>query len=339
MRVLVTGAAGFIGSFTSHALLARGDTVVGIDNMNPYYDVALKEARLRRLEQRDGFEFARVDITDPVALRDVFARNRPDRIVHLAAQAGVRYSLDNPQAYVDANVTGFLNVLECARHTGTEHLVFASTSSVYGANTNMPFSVHRGADHPVSLYAATKRANELMAHTYSHLFGVPCTGLRFFTVYGPWGRPDMALFKFTRQMLANEPIDVYNHGHHRRDFTYVDDVVEGLVRVLDRPATPAAAWRGDAPDTATAAAPWRLYNIGGSAPVELERYIELIETELGVRAKRNLLPLQPGDVPETSADVADLVAEFGYKPSTPVETGIRNFVAWYREYYGAEASS
>ncbi|MDP6377300.1 MAG: NAD-dependent epimerase [Pseudomonadales bacterium] len=333
MRIVVTGAAGFIGSFTSLALLDRGDEVIGIDNLNDYYDVALKEARLSRLTAHDGFSFHRIDIADAQAMHMVFERDKPDRIIHLAAQAGVRYSLENPQAYIDANVTGFVNILECARHTGTQHLVFASTSSVYGANTNMPFSEHRSVDHPLSLYAATKKSNELMAHTYSHLFALPCTGLRFFTVYGPWGRPDMALFLFTRKMLAGEPIDVFNYGHHKRDFTYVDDIVEGVVRVLDQPAVADDAWMSDAPDPASSSVPYRLYNIGSNNPVDLTRYIDILEQELGVRAQRNLLPLQPGDVPDTYADVTDLAENLGYKPATTVETGIHNFVTWYREYY------
>jgi len=333
MRVLVTGAAGFIGSFTSHRLLDRGDEVVGIDNLNDYYDVTLKEARLGRLKGRSGFVFERMDIEDRAAMDRLFAALKPDRVVHLAAQAGVRYSLDNPQAYIDANVTGFLNVLECVRSHGTEHLVYASTSSIYGSNTRMPFSTHDNVDHPVSLYAATKKANELMAHTYSHLFGIPSTGLRFFTVYGPWGRPDMALFKFTRQILAREPIDVFNYGNHQRDFTYVDDIVEGVVRVLDRPAQPDPDWNSDQPDPQSSSAPYRLYNIGSNNPINLLHYIEVLEQTLGLEAEKNFLPMQPGDVPGTYADVDDLVRDAGYKPTTSVETGIRNFVAWYKEYY------
>jgi UDP-glucuronate 4-epimerase len=333
MKVLVTGAAGFIGSFASHRLLDRGDEVIGIDNLNDYYDVSLKEARLNRLTSREGFRFERLDIADRAGMDRLFRDARPDRVVHLAAQAGVRYSLENPQAYVDANVTGFLNVLENVRDLGTEHLVYASTSSVYGSNTNMPFSAHDNVDHPVSLYAATKKANELMAHTYSHLFSVPCTGLRFFTVYGPWGRPDMALFKFTRQILAGEPIEVFNYGHHKRDFTYVDDIVEGIVRVLDRPATANPDWSGDSPDPQSSSAPYRLYNIGSNNPVDLLRYIEVLEETLGIAAEKQLLPLQPGDVPDTFANVDDLMRDVGYKPDTPIETGIRNFVAWYKAYY------
>jgi UDP-glucuronate 4-epimerase len=337
MKVLVTGAAGFIGSFTAHRLLDRGDEVVGLDNLNDYYDVSLKEARLARLQARGGsFRFVRADVADAAALDAVFAEQRPDRVVHLAAQAGVRYSLENPQAYVDANVTGFLNVLENLRRYGTEHLVFASTSSVYGCNTRMPFSVHDNVDHPVSMYAATKKANELMAHTYSHLFGLPCTGLRFFTVYGPWGRPDMALFKFTERILAGKPIDVFNYGNHTRDFTYVDDIVEGVVRVLDRPASANADWSSDQPDPHSSRAPYRLYNIGSNNPVSLMRYIEVLEETLGIEAKKNYLPMQPGDVPDTYADVTELVRDVDYRPSTPVEDGIRNFVAWYKDYYGVE---
>lgn len=333
MKVLVTGAAGFIGSFTCHRLLDRGDRVVGIDNLNDYYDVSLKQARLSALTVREGFEFQRIDVADRDAMSRLFAAERPDRVVHLAAQAGVRYSLDNPQAYVDANVAGFLNVLENVRHHGTEHLVYASTSSVYGSNTRMPLSVHDNVDHPVSLYAATKKANELMAHTYSHLFRIPTTGLRFFTVYGPWGRPDMAYFKFTRQMLAGEPIDVYNHGHHSRDFTYVDDIVEGVVRVLDRPAQPNPDWDGVNPDPQSSTAPYRLYNIGSNRPVSLLRYIEVLEQTLGVRAEKRLLPMQPGDVADTYADVDDLIRDVGYRPTTTIEDGLAAFVSWYRAYY------
>ena len=334
MRVLITGAAGFIGSTTAHRLLDRGDEVVGLDNLNDYYDVTLKTDRLARLTERPGFSFHRLDVADAAGMQELFRTAEPHRIVHLAAQAGVRYSLEQPQAYVDANVTGFLNVLECARHHGTEHLVFASTSSVYGSHENMPFSVHDGVDHPISMYAATKKANELMAHTYAHLFKVPCTGLRFFTVYGPWGRPDMALFLFTRKMLAGEPIDVFNHGNHTRDFTYVDDIVEGVVRTLDRTAEPNTMWDPANPDPATSSAPYRIFNIGSNNPVPLSRYIDVLEETLGVSAQRNLLPMQPGDVPDTFANVDDLVESVDYKPNTPVEVGIRNFVAWYKEYYG-----
>jgi UDP-glucuronate 4-epimerase len=336
MKVLVTGAAGFIGSHVAARLLERGDRVVGIDNLNDYYDVTLKEARLARLESTAGYSHRRIDIADKPAMDTALQQDRPDRVVHLAAQAGVRYSLENPYAYIDANVVGFLNVLEGLRAIGTEHLVYASTSSVYGSNTNMPFSVHDNVDHPVSLYAATKKSNELMAHTYSHLFGLPTTGLRFFTVYGPWGRPDMALFKFTRQILAGEPIDVYNYGHHRRDFTYVDDIVEGIVRVLDRPATANPNWSGDRPDPHSSSAPYRLYNIGSNNPVDLLRYIELLEQTLGIEAKKNLLPMQPGDVPDTYADVEDLIRDTDNRPDTPVDVGIHNFVAWYKDYYGID---
>ena len=338
MRVLVTGAAGFIGSFTCHRLLDRGDQVVGVDNLNDYYDVALKQDRLDRLKARAGFAFEQVDIGDATSMSRLFREHVPNRVVHLAAQAGVRYSLENPQAYIDANVTGFLNILENVRALGTEHLVYASTSSVYGANTNMPFSVHDAVNHPVSLYAATKKSNELMAHTYSHLFRIPCTGLRFFTVYGPWGRPDMALFKFTRNILAGEPIDVFNYGHHKRDFTYVDDIVEGIVRVLDKAAAADADWDSRDPDAATSSAPYRIYNIGSNKPVDLSRYIEVLEETLGIEAKKNLLPLQPGDVPDTYADVDDLVADVGYKPDTPIEVGIHNFVSWYKTYYDVDAA-
>lgn len=336
MKVLVTGAAGFIGSTTSHKLLGRGDEVIGIDNLNDYYDVNLKHARLARLTDKPGFHFAKIDIADTAALTKLFKEHKPDRVVHLAAQAGVRYSLENPQAYVDANVTGFLNILEAVRHHGTEHLVYASTSSVYGAHTNMPFSIHEPVDHPVSLYAATKKANELMAHTYAHLFKIPCTGLRFFTVYGPWGRPDMALFKFTDLMMKGEPIDVFNYGKHKRDFTYVDDIVEGITRALDIVATPNPDWDSSNPDPATSDAPYRVYNIGSNNPMDLSRYIEVLEDTLGIKAERNLLPLQPGDVPDTYADVDDLIRDVGYKPDTPIETGIAEFVDWYKTYYNID---
>ena len=333
MRIVVTGSAGFIGSTLAHKLLDRSDTVIGVDNLNDYYDVTLKNARLARLTDRDNFTFVHADIADPKAIRETFSDHAPHRVVHLAAQAGVRYSLENPQAYIDANVTGFLNILEAVRHHDTDHLVFASTSSVYGANTNQPFSVHDGVDHPVSLYAATKKSNELMAHTYAHLFGVPCTGLRFFTVYGPWGRPDMALFLFTRKILNGEPIDVFNHGHHTRDFTYIDDIVEGVIRTLDKPASPDPDWRSDQPDPASSNAPFRLYNIGSNNPVQLTRYIEVLEETLGIPAQKNLLPLQPGDVPDTFANVDDLIRDHDYQPSTPIEVGIAEFVKWYKDYY------
>jgi len=334
MKILVTGAAGFIGYHTAERLLARGDEVVGLDNLNDYYDPALKEARVARLRRHAGFRFERLDLADRVGMPALFARERFERVVHLGAQAGVRYSIQNPLAYIDSNVVGFANVLEGCRHDGVQHLVYASTSSVYGANTKMPFSVHQNVDHPLSFYAATKKANELMAHTYSSLYGLPTTGLRFFTVYGPWGRPDMALFLFAKNILAGKPIDVFNYGHHRRDFTYVDDIVSGIVGALDRPATPSAEWSGDAPDPATSRAPYRLYNIGNNRPVELLRYIELLETHLGRKAEKNLLPLQVGDVPDTWADIDDLARDTGYAPTTPVEVGVERFVRWYLEHYG-----
>jgi len=333
MKILVTGSAGFIGAALTLRLLERGDEVIGYDNLNDYYDVNLKRARLARLQARSGFTEVRASLEDRATLTETFARRRPQRVVNLAAQAGVRYSIQNPYAYVDSNVVGFINLLEACRHHRIEHLVYASTSSVYGANTRMPFSVHDNVDHPVSLYAATKKANELMAHTYSHLYGLPTTGLRFFTVYGPWGRPDMALFLFTRAILAGEPIEVFNYGHHRRDFTYIDDIVEGVIRALDRVAAPNPDWSGDAPDPATSLAPYRLYNIGSHRPVELLRYIEVLEDCLGRKATKNLLPMQLGDVPDTYADVEALVADVGYQPNTPIEEGVARFVAWYREYY------
>jgi UDP-glucuronate 4-epimerase len=333
MKILVTGSAGFIGSALSLRLLERGDEVVGLDNLNDYYDVNLKRARLARLQVYPGFTEVRASLEDRVLLTNTFAHHRPQRVVNLAAQAGVRYSIQNPHAYVDSNLVGFVNVLEACRYHGVEHLVYASTSSVYGANTRMPFSVHDNVDHPLSLYAATKKANELMAHTYSHLYGLPTTGLRFFTVYGPWGRPDMALFLFTRAILAGEPIDVFNYGHHRRDFTYVDDIVEGVIRVLDRVAMPDPNWSSETPDPAASRAPYRLYNIGSHQPVELMRYIEVLEDCLGRKAIRNLLPMQLGDVPDTYADVEALVRDVGYQPATPIEVGVARFVAWYREYY------
>ncbi len=334
MRVLVTGSAGFIGSALSLRLLDRGDEVIGIDNLNDYYDVALKRARLARHQAHPGYTDVRIGIEDRAAVAEVFARYRPQRVVNLAAQAGVRYSLENPHAYVDSNVVGFVNILEGCRHQAVEHLVYASSSSVYGANTRMPFSVHHNVDHPLSLYAATKKANELMAHTYSHLYALPVTGLRFFTVYGPWGRPDMALFLFTRHILEGRPIDVFNYGNHRRDFTYIDDIVEGVLRTLDRIPEPDPHWSGDAPDSATSAGPYRLYNIGNQRPVELRHYIQVLEACLDRKAQQNLLPLQPGDVPDTYADVQDLVHDVGYRPATPVEEGVRRFVEWYRGYYG-----
>ncbi len=333
MKVLVTGSAGFIGSALSLELLKRGDEVLGLDCLNDYYDVNLKKARLARTLDHDGYTELRIHLEDREAMAAAFAKHKPERVVNLAAQAGVRYSLENPHAYVDTNLVGFVNILEGCRHHSVEHLVYASSSSVYGANTNMPFSVHDNVDHPVSLYASSKKANELMAHTYSHLYRLPTTGLRFFTVYGPWGRPDMALFLFTRNMLAGKPIDVFNYGKHRRDFTYVDDIVEGVIRVLDRTPEPNPDWSGDAPDSATSLAPYRLYNIGNNKPVELLHYIEVLEHCLGTKAQMNLLPLQQGDVPDTYADVADLVDDTGYKPSTEVEDGVARFVDWYRNYY------
>jgi UDP-glucuronate 4-epimerase len=334
MKVLVTGAAGFIGSHVAQQLLARGDEVVGLDNLNAYYDPTLKQARLARLTPQAGFSFVKLDLADAAGMAALFSSARFDRVVHLAAQAGVRYSLENPQAYVDSNITGTLNVLEGCRHNGVQHLVYASTSSVYGANTKMPFSVHQAATHPLSFYAATKRANELMAHNYAALFRLPVTGLRFFTVYGPWGRPDMALFLFTKNILAGKPIDVFNHGHHKRDFTYVEDIAQGVVRSLDRIAEPDPAWDSSAPDPATSSAPYRVYNIGNNRPVELSHYIETLEQCLGRKAVKNLLPLQLGDVPDTYADVEDLVRDVGYRPATTVEFGVRAFVDWYRQYYG-----
>ena len=333
MKVLITGAAGFIGSNLSLRLLERGDEVIGIDNLNDYYDVNLKKSRLARTADHPGFTDVRIDLEDRAGIAEVFAKYKPHRVVNLAAQAGVRYSLENPHAYVDTNLVGFMNILEGCRHNGVEHLVYASSSSVYGSNTTMPFSVHDNVDHPVSIYAATKKANELMAHTYSHLYRMPTTGLRFFTVYGPWGRPDMALFLFTRKILAGEPIDVFNYGNHRRDFTYIDDIVEGVIRVLDRVPQPNPDWSGDHPDSATSNAPYALYNIGNQQPVELKRYIEVLEDCLGKKAIQNLLPLQPGDVPDTYANVEDLVRDTGYRPDTSVEDGIANFVAWYRDFY------
>ncbi|GAB3094303.1 NAD-dependent epimerase [Lysobacter terrae] len=332
MRVLVTGAAGFIGAKLSEVLLARGDEVLGFDNLNAYYDPRLKQARLDRLLPHPNFRFMRGALEDSVAIGEAFADFAPQRVVNLAAQAGVRYSLENPRSYVDSNIVGFLNVLEACRHRGVEHLVYASSSSVYGANRKLPFSVDDNVDHPVSMYAATKKANELMAHTYSHLFGLPTTGLRFFTVYGPWGRPDMALFLFTRKILAGEPIDVFNHGRHSRDFTYIDDIVEGVVRALDRvPQADPSVDAGASPGRSNA--PYRLYNIGNHQPVELLRYIEVLEECLGRKAERRLLPMQPGDVPDTWADVDALRRDVGYSPTTPVETGVARFVDWYREYH------
>ncbi len=333
MKVLITGAAGFIGNNLALRLLDRGDEVIGIDNLNDYYDPTLKEARLARVADNPGFTDVRINLEDRDGIAAVFKQHKPDRVVNLAAQAGVRYSLENPHSYIDTNIVGFMNILEGCRYNDVEHLVYASSSSVYGSNTKMPFSVHDNVDHPVSIYAATKKANELMAHTYSHLYRLPTTGLRFFTVYGPWGRPDMALFLFTRKILAGEPIDVFNYGKHRRDFTYIDDIVEGVIRTLDRVAEANPAWSGDAPDSASSAAPYRLYNIGNNKPIELMHYIEVLEDCLGMKAEKNMLPLQAGDVPDTYADVEDLIADTGYKPDMSVETGVANFVDWYREYY------
>ena len=333
MKILVTGAAGFIGSTLSIRLLERGDEVVGIDNHNTYYDPSLKEARLARIIDHKNYTHIRMDIEDGEAIEGIFKEHKFEAVINLAAQAGVRYSIENPLAYINTNMVGFGHILEGCRHNNVGHLVYASSSSVYGSNTKMPFSTHDNVDHPLSLYAASKKANELMAHTYSHLYDLPTTGLRFFTVYGPWGRPDMALFKFTKAMLEGEKIEVFNYGKHRRDFTYVDDIVEGIIRVLDRPAKPNSHWSGDEPDPASSQAPWRIYNIGNNSPVELFDYIKAIEEALGVKAKTELLPLQLGDVPDTYADVDDLVKEFGYKPSMSINDGVKNFVDWYKEYY------
>jgi UDP-glucuronate 4-epimerase len=333
-NILVTGAAGFIGYHLCLRLLKDGCTVTGIDNLNPYYDVSLKQARLERLTPFDTFSFFKLDIADKKALDKIFKSNTFDVVVNLAAQAGVRYSLENPQAYVDANIVGFVNLLECCRHKDVRHLVFASSSSVYGANTKMPFSVHHNVDHPVSLYAASKKANELMAHTYSHLFGLACTGLRFFTVYGPWGRPDMALFLFTRAILEQKPIKVFNHGKMQRDFTYIDDIIEGVIRVMGRLPEPNFAWSGDDPDPGTSYTGYKIYNIGNNNPVELMEFIRTIEKVLGCRAKKEFLDLQPGDVIATYADIDDLIKDVGFKPSTPIDTGIRRFVEWFKEYHG-----
>ncbi len=335
-KILLTGAAGFIGYHVVERLLARGDQVVALDNLNDYYDPALKRARLAKLVGRPGFRFLPLDLVDRDGVAALFADEKPQRVIHLAAQAGVRYSLKNPHAYIDSNVTGFIHILEGCRYAKVEHLVYASSSSVYGANTEMPFSVHHNVDHPVSLYAATKKANELMAHSYSHLYRLPTTGLRFFTVYGPWGRPDMALFLFTRAILAGEPIDVFNNGQMQRDFTYIDDIVEGVLRTVDRPAEPNPEWTGAAPDPATSSAPWRVYNIGNHSPVPLLELIETLERALGKTALKKFLPMQPGDVPATYADVADLTRDVGFSPSTPLAVGIERFVQWYREFYDAK---
>ncbi|CAA0090359.1 UDP-N-acetylglucosamine 4-epimerase [Halioglobus japonicus] len=338
MHILVTGAAGFIGYHLSEKLLARGDAVTGLDNLNDYYDVSLKEARLARLQGLPGFNFVKADLQDRAAMEALFSANAFDAVINLAAQAGVRYSLENPHTYIDSNIVGFTNILECCRHHNIGHLVYASSSSVYGMNSSMPFSVHDNVDHPISLYAASKKANELMAHTYSHLFGVPTTGLRFFTVYGPWGRPDMALFLFTKAILAGEPIKVFNNGNMQRDFTYIDDIVEGIIRITDKPATANTAWDSAYPDPGTSSAPYRLYNIGNSKPVLLTDFIEAIENALGQTAKRDLLPMQPGDVAATYADIEDLIEDVDYQPQTTVQDGINNFVAWYLEHMHKEES-
>ena len=334
MHILVTGAAGFIGSALALKLLERGDTVHGVDNLNDYYDVTLKKARLERLSTREKFSFEKLDIADRAGMESLFARNKFDAVMNLAAQAGVRYSIENPHAYIESNIVGFCNILEGCRHSKVGHLVFASSSSVYGANTRLPFSEHDNIDHPISLYAATKKANELMAHTYAHLYGLPTTGLRFFTVYGPWGRPDMALFKFTKNILEGKAIEVFNNGNMIRDFTYVDDIVEGVVRVMDCPAEPDPAWNSAAPDPARSRAPYRIYNIGNNKPVQLMRYIEVLERSLGKKAQIEMLPMQPGDVPATTADVSALESDIGYRPKTTVEEGVPRFVEWYRRYYG-----
>jgi len=333
VKVLVTGVAGFIGFNLSQRLLARGDEVIGLDNINDYYDVTLKKDRLAQLEGKSGFSFHKLELADREGIAQLFTTQSFDVVVNLAAQAGVRYSLKNPHAYIDSNIVGFTNILEGCRHSGVKHLVFASSSSVYGANTKMPFSVHDNVDHPVSLYAASKKANELMAHTYSHLYNLPTTGLRFFTVYGPWGRPDMALFLFTKAILAGQPIDVFNYGKMRRDFTYIDDIVEGVVRVIDKIPEPNPTWSGDVPDPGTSKAPYKIYNIGNNQPVELMHFIETLENCLGRKAEKNMLPIQLGDVPETYANVDDLIRDVGFKPNTPIEVGIERFVAWYRSYY------
>jgi UDP-glucuronate 4-epimerase len=338
-KILVTGAAGFIGFHVAQRLLASGHSVLGVDNLSDYYDVQLKRDRLAQLAPQAHFTFQQVELGDRPTVADLFSTYRPRRVVHLAAQPGVRYSLENPHAYVDSNLTGFVNVLEGCRHTAVEHLVYASSSSVYGANRTMPFSVRHNVDHPLSLYAATKKANELMAHTYSHLYRIPTTGLRFFTVYGPWGRPDMALFRFTEAILKGRPIDVYNHGKMRRDFTYIDDITEGVIRVLEQVPEPNPAWSGHSPDPSSSNAPYRIYNIGNHQSVELLHFIQVLEDCLGVKAQKNLLPLQPGDVLETYADIDDLTQAVGYQPTTSIEQGIPKFVDWYRAYYSLEDSA
>jgi len=333
LKILVTGAAGFIGSSLSLKLLERGDEVVGVDNLNDYYDINLKLARLERLRGYDRFKFIQLDIADSTAVEELFAHEELQRVMHLAAQAGVRYSITNPRAYVDSNIVGFINVLEACRHNAVEHCAYASSSSVYGANTKMPFSVHDPVDHPVSLYAASKKANELMAHTYSHLYRLPTTGLRFFTVYGPWGRPDMSPIMFARNIIEGKPIDVFNYGNHSRDFTYIDDIVEGVIRVIDQPAQANPGWSSENPDPATSFAPYRLYNIGSNNPVHLPAFIEMLEKCLGKQAIKNLLPMQPGDVPDTCADISELERDLGYKPATSLEDGVRKFVEWYKDFY------
>jgi len=333
-KILVTGAAGFIGSYVCQRLLERGEQVIGLDNLNDYYQVSLKQDRLVRLTCHTNFRFVRAALEDRAAIEDLFSGDSFDLVIHLAAQAGVRYSLENPHAYLDSNLTGFLNILEGCRRHQVRHLVYASSSSVYGANTAMPFSVHHNVDHPVSLYAATKKANELMAHSYAATYGLPCTGLRFFTVYGPWGRPDMAYFSFTKAILEGRPINVFNQGKMQRDFTYIDDIVEGVLRVADRPPSSDPAWRGDAPDAGSSFAPWRVYNIGNNQPVELLSFIEVLEECLGTTAQKNFLPMQPGDVPATFADLDDLMADTGFRPSTSIEEGLGRFVTWYQGYYG-----
>ncbi len=339
MRYLVTGTAGFIGYHVAERLLARGDEVTGLDNVNDYYDVRLKHARMARLDGKRGYDFIKLDVSDNDGMARVFAERKPEVVIHLAAQAGVRYSLTNPHAYVQSNLAGFMNILEGCRHQAVRHLVYASSSSVYGGNTRQPFSIHDNIDHPVSLYAASKKANELMAHTYSHLYNLPTTGLRFFTVYGPWGRPDMAMFLFTKAILEGKPIDVFNHGKMRRDFTYIDDIVEGIVRTADRVAAPNPDYSSEVPDPGTSSAPYRVYNIGNNNPVELMDMIGTLERVLGQKAEKRMLPLQPGDVPATWADVDDLTRDVGFKPSTPIEDGIRRFVAWYREYYSVPGAT
>lgn len=333
MKILVTGAAGFIGSHLSHRLLARGDEVIGIDNVNDYYDVNIKYDRLKRLEKLEGFRFLKLDIADRESMETLFSDHQFDRVVNLAAQAGVRYSIENPRAYIDANIVGFLNILEGCRHSKVPHLSYASSSSVYGANTLQPFSEHHNVDHPVSLYAATKKSNELMAHTYSNLYDLPTTGLRFFTVYGPWGRPDMALFKFTKGILENQAIDIYNNGEMIRDFTYIDDIIEGVIRVTDKIPEPNPTWNGDDPDPASSFVKYRVYNIGNNSPVKLMDFVEAIENALGKKAIKNMLPMQAGDVPATRADTEALATDVGFKPATSVSVGINEFVKWYREYF------